>query len=326
MNTSSKLSKFPHWLLSNKWMRVFWLSLAGLAGLALFKCAGGPILDYLDIAKVGDGKSSYPANARGYLVLPILSLFVIFALWVFRTYDTRQQIEQTNRQLQQANQQANRQLQQANFAKGLDNLVSNNPLQVDVGVILLLEVSRETSVFDKEIRLAFIKRLKEMPKEFEGQKVEEGLSGRLSYAQYIIQWLIDNPKISGKKPDFRGMNCAYHEFTSDRFSGGTNPELEMVKILPEVSGEAPRAPHISSGGNSIPPPVFDFRWADCKNINFKNIDLCAFDFRGAKRVNMVDGYMMNRSRYPRGIDTKTLSEYIEYETGKVIENPPVGIE
>lgn len=325
MNTPSKLSKFCHWLLSNKWMRVFWLGVAGLAGLVLFKCAGDPILDYLDIAKVSDSKSSYPANARGYLVLPILSLFVIFALWVFRTYDARQQIEQTNRQLKQASQQANRQLQQANFAKGLDNLVSNNPLQVDVGVILLLEASKATPAFDKEIRLAFIKRLKEPVKKYEEMKFQEGVSNRFSYAQYIIQWLIDHPKVSGKKPDLIGMNCEYQEFTSDKSHGGTNTKLEMVKILPETSGGPPKAPNISSGTNPPHLPAYYFLKADCQNISFKKVDLSGFDFRGAKNVNMVGGYIVNRSRPPLGVISTTLSEYIDSKTGEVIENPPVEI-
>ena len=195
MATSNNSSNSFDFSLGNKWMRVFWLIVAGFAGMVLFKCWGEPILDFLDIAKTDmaktdDNASGYPANARGYFVLPILSIVVFFALWVFRTYDTRQQIEQANRQLKQASQQANRQLQQANFAKGLDNLVSDDPLQVDIGVILLLEVSKATSAFDKEIRLAFIKRLKELPGNLEGRTVMEMRANRLSYAQYIIQWLI----------------------------------------------------------------------------------------------------------------------------------------
>jgi len=318
MSTSSKFSKYIHWLLSSKWMRVLWLGLAGFAGVMLLKLCGREMLDFLDIAKIDatktdGGASGYPASVRGYLVLPILSIFVVFALWVFRTYDTRQQIEQ-----------ANRQLQQSNFAKGLDNLVSDDPLKVDVGVILLLEVSRATPAFDKEIRLAFIKRLKEPTTKFEETKFKERVSNRLSYAQYIIQWLISHPKDGGKKPDLIGMNCEHQEFTTDQIHGGTNTKLEVAKILPESAGGSPKASIFSPECNP-PPPAYHFMWADCENISFKNVDLSDFDFRGAKNVNMVGGYIVNLSRAPLGVVSTALFEYIDHETGEVIKNPPVEI-
>lgn len=318
MSTSSKFSKHFQWLLSNKWMRVLWLGLAGFAGVMLLKHCGRDMLDFLDIAKIestktDDDASDYPASVRGYFVLPILSIFVVFALWVFRTYDTRQQIEQTNRQLQQTN-----------FAKGMDNLVSNNPLRVEIGVILLMEVSKATSTFDKEIRLAFIKRLKESIVKSEEMKFQEGVSNRLSYAQYIIQWLINHPKVGGKKPDLIGMNCECQEFTADQSHGGTNTKLEMVKILPEAAGGLPKSPSISHEDNPHI-PVYHFMWANCENISFKKIDLSRFDFRGAINVNMVGGYIADTTRSPLGVVGTTLFDYIDSETGEVIKNPPVEI-
>jgi len=308
MKTSKIVKYFTNQPISKKGIRLGILVLAGCAGMALSKYWSEPILDFLDIAKTDmaktdDNASSYPANVRGYFALPILSFFVFIALWFFRTYDTRQKIQQTN------------------FTEGLGNLVSDNPLQVDIGVFLLLEVSKATSAFDKEIRLAFIKRLKMSPKEFKEQEFQDGLSNRLSYAQYILPWLINNPKESSDLK-LNGINCEYQEFTANRYSSDA---LEMVKLLPKTNGGPPKKPDTSSGDSPVHLPIHDFRWADCRNINFKNVNLCAFDFRGAKNVDMRGGYIMDRSRPPLGVDHRTLSEYIEHETGKVTKNPPVVI-
>lgn len=277
-------------------------------------------MDFLGIAKFGDGKGSYPANARSYLVLPILSLFVFLALWFFRTHDTRQRIEQTNRQLQQTGQQAKRQLQQANFAKGLDNLVSDNPLQVDVGVILLLEVSKATPAFDKEIRLAFIKRLKDAPPKIEEIEKQAKIVNRLSYAQYILRWLIDHPKENDRSINLDGMDCRCQEFTSVQISGDESVKLKMSEILPKVSNALIQAPDTSSDGG-VRLPVYRFQRTNCENISFENIDLGNFNFSGAK-VNMVGGYI-NIHRPPFGVDTETLQECIDPKTGKVIGNPHI---
>lgn len=298
MATSNTFSIIFNSLLNKPWKRFVILVVAGGAGALLVIFCREWIFCFLGVT----------GRAKDYLILPMLSFFVFIALWAFRTYDTRQQI------------------QQANFVKGLDNLVSDNPLQVDIGVILLLEVSKATPAFDTEIRLAFIKRLKEPVKKHERMKFQEGVSNRFSYAQYIIQWLIDHPRVSGKKPDLVGMNCECQEFTSGKSHGGTNTKLEMVKILPETSGGSPKEPNISSGDNSPHLPTYYFLRADCQNISFKNVDLSGFDFRGAKNVNMVGGYIVNRSRPPLGVISTTLSEYIDSKTGEVVKNPPVEID
>jgi len=325
MTISNESSKSCDCSLSNKWMRVFWLGLAGLTGFALFKYAGDMILDILGIASVdtvesdtakvsavkSDGNANiYPANTRGYLVLPILSFFVFIALWFFRTYDTRQQIEQTNRQLRQASLQATQQLQQANFAKGLDNLVSDDPLKVDIGVILLLEVSKVTTTFDKEIRLAFIKRLKELPGNLDGRSVMEMRANRLSYAQYIIQWLIDHPKVGGASLDLRGMDCRYQEFTSRRFSGGANKKLEISKIFTFSP---------SAIDDSILNPGITFEDANCENVSFKGVSLGGFDFTNAINVDITGGFIEHFP--PRGLGGGDLSDDLFSPTDEIIKNP-----
>lgn len=273
------------WLISKKLMRFGILIFAGGAGWWLFTCHEDWILCLLGIDKTD--------RARDYLVLPMMSIFVVFALWVFRTYDTRQEIQQTN------------------FTKGLDNLVSDNPLQVDIGVILLLEVSRATPAFDKEIRLAFIKRLKELPGDLGGRSVMEMRANRLSYAQYIIQWLIDHPKVGGAPLDIRGMDCRYQEFTSSRFSGGANKKLEISKIF----SFSP-----SNIDDSILNPGITFEEANCENVSFKGVSLGGFDFTNAINVDITGGYIEHF--HPRGLDGDQISpEDLAPQTGEVVNNP-----
>jgi len=303
MAISNALSRVFNSSLNKPWKRFVILVAAGGAGLALFECFGVQILNYLDVTKVdavkvnaakgGDSAGAYPANTRNYLVLPILSIFVFLVLWIFRTYDTRQQI------------------QQANFVKGLENLVSGDPLQVDVGVILLLEVSKATPAFDKEIRIAFIKRLKELPENLSKRKIIEMRSNRLSYAQYIIQWLIEHPKAGGDPYDLKGMDCRYQEFTSKRFSGGANRKLEIAKILNRSSDK--------SDDNLLVPGV-TFEEADCENIRFKRVNLGNYNFTNAVNVDITGGHI--KQLLPRGLNGCQISQIeLEVETGEVLKNP-----
>lgn len=301
MKTSSTVKYFTNQPMSKKGIRLGILMLAGGAGVWLLKCGGEPLLNFLGIAEVditksgvakpNDNASIYPTNARGYLVLPMLSFFVFIALWFFRTYDTRQQI------------------QQANFVKGLENLVSDNPLQIDIGVILLLEVSKATSVFDKEIRLAFIKRLKELPGDLNGRKVMDMRTKRLSYAQYIIQWLINNPK-SGDPLDLSGMDCRYQEFTSRGDSGRTNKKLEIAKILTSQSGK-------SDDVNSVPGVTFEE--AFCENISFKGVNVSKYNFTNAEKFDIRGAYI--NPFIVLGLDLNKVSRKHLDQTGAIGENP-----
>ena len=194
---------------------------------------------------------------------PICVSFPIFlALWWFRTRDSRQQIAASNAQIQQAN-----------FTSGMDKLVQNRPLQIDVGVMILLEVSKKTDAFDKEIRLAFIKRLKEKPTmptqptdvevPNEGKMAEFALQfpKRLSYAQHILRWLIAKQDNYAKKPDLSGMRCDYQEFKG--------AELQLVKILPTPK-EAPG--EMAFFGSPV-----SLVGADCTSLNFDGVAFDIFD-------------------------------------------------
>jgi len=287
MNMPEKFSKCFEQPMDNKCARFFILAVAGILGVVLFKFCGEWLLCLFGVT----------GRARDYLVLPMLSFFVFVALWFFRTHDTRQRIEQ-----------ANQQMQQEKFNKGMDNLVSDNPLRVDIGVALLLEASDVMSAFDKEIRIAFIKRLKELPEKLDGRRVMEMRANRLSYAQYIIQWLINHPRADGAPFDLRGMDCRYQEFTSRRFSGSTNQKLEISKILS-------RSPDKFDG--SILNPGITFEEANCENVSFKGVSLGGFDFTNAINVDITGGYVGNFNPCGLGKD-KVLSKG---PTGEILKNP-----
>ena len=125
-----------------------------------------------------------------YLKPATVSIPVLTALWYFRTYDTRQKIYQDD------------------LFKGLDNLASNNPVQVDVGVAMLIEISKKVPSFNENIKIAFIRRLKSIPGEY---KHKDG--DFLSYAQHIIRWLLlrkkENESISF---NLHGLDLSYQEF------------------------------------------------------------------------------------------------------------------
>ena len=120
------------------------------------------------------------------------SVVVFLVLWWFRTIDTRQAIYQTN------------------LETGLNMLASDTPIKIEMAVLMLSRVSDSTTVFNDEIRLAFIKRLKRSPHTSDKnlQLLNDGY--RWAYAQYILQWLKDHDK----RGDLRHLDLRGQEFAS----------------------------------------------------------------------------------------------------------------
>ena len=221
-----------------------------------------------------------------------LSLFVLLALWYFRTRDTLRRIAG-----------ADAQLQQNNFAIGINNLMQDDPMTIGVGVTMLLQVSEKTDSFDNLIRDAFISRLRKNPKmpnlvdhvdssddtpHEKQKKVELTIPPKLTYAQYILQWLIVKQEHYAKKPNLRGMRCDYQEF---KVSG-----LDLVKILPTPSEtESPVSKHhelrVSAGLHW----VVSFMLADCETLNFDGTDLEIYLTEGAINIT-IDGKPFQSSR------------------------------
>ena len=128
------------------------------------------------------------------------------ALWWFRTYDARQQ------------------LQRANFEAGVGHIASDTPIRIEIGTQILREVSKVTSAFDIEIALTFVKRLKRYPAET--AKNESIVTGgyRWGYAQHMLNWLLNDYKRRGKKQDLEHLDLRNQDFTN----------LDAESTAPEV--------------------------------------------------------------------------------------------
>ncbi len=183
-----------------------------------------------------------------------LSLFVLLALWYFRTRDTLRRIAG-----------ADAQIQQSNFTIGLTNLVAGKSINIEIGVAILLQVSDATDAFDKQIRIAFIRRLKDKP--LTNDDVHIGSIRRknhfLSYAQHMLKWLINyqikNPE--SDKPDLRGMSCDYQEFTSADIG-----DFAFSKILPTDSEI-----HEYDRVGGYKPPITFLSATSVEKLDFENV-------------------------------------------------------
>ncbi len=142
---------------------------------------------------IGDERNNINQHLLKIFAPAAYSAFVFLALWWFRTIDARQAIYQTN------------------LGTGLNMLASDAPIKIEMAVLMLERVSKSTTVFDEEISLAFIKRLKRSPQNSlkNRQRLKDGY--RWAYAQYILQWLKDR----GKGWDLRYLDLRGQEFTGD---------------------------------------------------------------------------------------------------------------
>jgi len=84
------------------------------------------------------------------LTLLSLSLPVLIILWLFRTYDTREQIEKTQEQIKKTQEQVNLGM----LSKGLDLIISNEVKNKINGFSLLNNLKNNQKVFQKEIDFA----------------------------------------------------------------------------------------------------------------------------------------------------------------------------
>ena len=118
------------------------------------------------------------------------------ALWWFRTYDSRQQ------------------LQRANFEAGVGHIASDTPIRIEIGTQILIQVSKVTSAFDSEIALTFVKRLKRFPETSEKNIYLLKTGYRWSYAQHMLEWLSEDYRRRNKRYDLRKLDLRYQDFTS----------------------------------------------------------------------------------------------------------------
>ncbi len=208
MSIFKKISSFiisvESWT-EKKWMRFFILFLLAALGLWAGQDISACLVEFFSLNTVLNPNP----NLNEYLDIVIIGIPVLIALWYFRTYDTRQQIYQSD------------------LFKGLDNLASDNSLQVDIGVAMLIEVSKKVPSFNETIKTAFVYRLKNIiasrleekasivPK-IDGYDPSPNYSNFLSYSQHIIRWLIEYKKQNkGIEYDLDGMDLSYQEFNSN---------------------------------------------------------------------------------------------------------------
>lgn len=198
-----------------------------------------------------------------WLTVTTIGGFVFLALWWFRTYDVQHQIQQNN------------------FIKGMEKISSDSPLEIEVGVSMLLEVSNATAAFDNEIRVAFIKRLKEFPSNLDGKQISAVVSNRLSYAQYILRWFIDHLERGGRPLNLNGMDCRYQEFLVT----SNGKKLALGKLFPR---------------REKPDPGISFEWANCASVDFSGVELSNFDLTNAENAQLRGAYMKDRP-LPKGV-------------------------
>ena len=176
-----KLKRFAKFLIENKLLRAVILLVALLSGIPFVNEFGGWLICFLGAH-----------NAEYYVRLPLLTLPLLFVLWFFRTYDTRQQIAKSEAQTHESR-----------FTNGLNKLLSEKSLHISMGVKLLTRLSHQTDgKLDDEIRLAFIKRFQHLPDSIRyhnGNKVPSGKQislkwPTLNYIPHMLQWILDHPK------------------------------------------------------------------------------------------------------------------------------------
>ena len=167
--------------LGKMWVRLGFLIAAALIGIALVYWGSPWILCFFPESTYGD--------IRTVIGVAPLTLPVFLALWWFRTYDSLQSEWR------------------ANFEAGVDHLASNTPARIEIGTEMLKNVSKVTSIYNREISTAFIQRLNQSPAEAEANRKLLETSTGSKYAQQMLKWLLNqNEKYDLDFVDLRNQN------------------------------------------------------------------------------------------------------------------------
>ena len=142
-----------------------------------------------NLGGVIDIYKSYPFD-NGHIILTVLTFFV---LWLFRTIDARQRIHQ------------------ANLGVAMTLIASGKPVNIEMATQMCWRISRATSVFNKEIRIAFVKCLKRGQGNSRENKRLIAKNYRWSYAPHMLHWL---KKYADRKTDLTNLDLSGQEFTS----------------------------------------------------------------------------------------------------------------
>ena len=130
--------------------RFFVLVLGALLGIALFLFVKeydllSKVFFYSEETTENIEKKRFITN----LLPVILGLPIILFLWVFRTHDTKEQLDkaQTN-------------IEQQDFHDALRMLADDKLVSQEIAVLRLIDISKKNKIYDDTIKLAFIKRMK----------------------------------------------------------------------------------------------------------------------------------------------------------------------
>ncbi len=178
--------------LGKMWVRLLALVFAALGGFILGKVGSPWFLGLFPEEIYGDARTVISA-------IPF-TLPTFLALWWFRTYDSFQ----SNLR--------------ATFDSGVAHIASDTPDRIEIGTVMLINISETTSLYDREISIAFIRRLKQSPAATEA--IHELLNTftyrsynrSWSYAYKMLQWLKNqNKKYDLRYVDLRNQDCPVSE-------------------------------------------------------------------------------------------------------------------
>lgn len=205
--------------LGKMWVRLFLLLLAA----PLAYCVGGYLSGIMEShfpVDAIDGSISEASRQaaekiksheymRKVFTPTAYSLTFFLALWWFRTYDSLQRDWR------------------ANFEAGVNHVASDTPIRIEIGTAILINVSERTSAYNREIAIAFTKRLKRSPADTDKNKDLVANGYRWGYAQHMLKWLQNQ----NEKRDLDFLDLRYQEFTS------TTAKITGYEIMRMHSGD-----------------------------------------------------------------------------------------
>ena len=209
----------------------------------------------------------------------ILGLPIILFLWVFRTHDTKEQLDkaQTN-------------IEQQDFHDALRMLADDKLVSQEIAVLRLSDISEKNKVYDDTIKLAFIKRMKAPYKEAKEAKeaVEKAKAAKKSriqttkliiealqqverrtYAQYIFIWFLK--KYKNKNLDLKNSDLSFQDFRAKDNKGKKIKYFRAKK------------------GNYFVLDSVNLTGADLTGVDLTRADLTGADLTGA---NLTGAYLI----------------------------------
>ena len=304
-NTEAKKTKQKNWFkeffLEN---RFYMLVLGTVLGIALFLFVKeydllSKVFFYSEETTENIEKKRFITN----LLPVILGLPIILFLWVFRTHDTKEQLDkaQTN-------------IEQQDFHDALRMLADDKLVSQEIAVLRLIDISEKNKVYNDTIKLAFIKRMKAPYKEVdealaktkiskdkeetqetdealaktkiskdkeETQETDEALRLKIilkiilkkieyrTYAQYIFRWL-------GKRYARDELDLIRLDLRNQDFTAKKGEEIHYFKDKnnePFILYQSQLAGVMFHGEGKINLSKVELRLSDLLGINFTKIDL-----------------------------------------------------